>query len=78
LSEEEKIKKLKEAALNEEDPDIIKEMIDALTNYGKLAIDAILEIIIAKTEEKEVEKYGLDAIKRITKKNSNAWGFTKV
>ena len=77
MSEEEKIKKLKEAALNEEDPDIIKEMIDTLTNYGKLASDAILEII-AKTEEKEVKKYGLAAIKRITKKNSNAWGFTKV
>ena len=77
MSEEEKIKKLKEAALNEEDPDIIKEMIDTLTNYGKLAIDAILEII-AETEEKEVKKYGLDAIRRITKKNSNAWGFTKV
>ena len=77
MSEEEKIKKLKEAALNEEDPDRIKEMIDTLTNYDKLAIDAILEII-AKNEEKEVKKYGLDAIRRITKKNSNAWGFTKV
>ena len=77
MSEEEQIKKLKEMALNKKDPNITKETIDALINYGKPAIDAIVEIM-AKTNDKEVETYGLDAIKRITKKNKNLWGITKV
>ena len=77
MSEEEKIKKLKEMGLSEEAPDIKKQTIDTLTNYGRPAIDAIIEII-AKADDEEVQEYGLEAIKRITKENSNAWGFTKV
>ena len=77
MSEEGDIKKLKEMGLSKEAPDIKKQTIDMLTNYGRPAIDAILEII-AKADDEEVKEYGLEAIKRITKKNNNAWGFTKV
>ena len=77
MSEEGDIKKLKEMGLSKEAPDIKKQTIDTLTNYGRPAIDAILEII-AKADDEEVKEYGLKAIKRITKKNNNAWGFTKV
>ena len=77
MSEEEDIKKLKKMGLSEEASDRKKQTIDTLTNYGRPAIDAIIEII-AKTEDKEVKKYGLDAINRIKEKSGSPWGFTKV
>jgi len=64
MSEEEQIEKLKKIALETQWTDVEKKVIDALEAYGEKGIVPITEIIERSTRT-DLEKYGLETIKRI-------------
>ena len=62
---EQEIIRLKHVAMKSYDENTVRRAIDALTMYGKEAINPINEIIETPSMSESMKKYGLNAIQRI-------------
>lgn len=62
---EQEIIRLKHVAMKSYDENTVRRAIDALTMYGKEAINPINEIIKTPGMSESMKKYGLNAIQRI-------------